>query len=503
MACLAVTSAARSIYLGYVPICLIYRFLESDKDRIELFYICKKLMNKRYLVLDDGVYQLEKFKYQSIVDCCVRLAVGNDHLKHLYNLLYNNTNTLVASLNAKTIDYIRPEVSSVAAAEAVQAWKHGARANILPRLQTLVIDKSNDIAFLTSQQIVDFASYIPPCVTTIVFNVDFIEPIATNLPSTIKSIAFKRCYNKSITRSSFPPTLQSLHLGAYFNMPIRGGDLPIGLLDLQIGSGYSHPLPVGALPPHIHSLTFLTRNFVKDSVHFPHTVRKLVLSSVRSIQKEEFPPNLEYLEFYDASPEIIKGSLPTSLRKLVLQGPFKLDSPDILPPNLTHLRFDDKSNSGIIKYLLIVCKPESITHLNFGLYFNSKLPTPLPSNLVELVFGSLFNQPIQEGDLPESLEYLAFGDGFKKKLPISMPKGLKRLVLGKSFDVSNIRKHSFPSLEHITVWSTPSIMHKKGPTIPTTCSVVYQSGLITEPKFYNDYHISLPPPPPIPSPQTL
>ncbi|EGG20642.1 hypothetical protein DFA_00503 [Cavenderia fasciculata] len=463
----------------------IYSCIEKDEDRINLFFSCKKLMNKKFLVLNVS-YSLESFKYQSIVDCCVNLNVQNNHLRNLFSLLYHSKDT-VASTNT-TLQYIEPAALSPAAAAAAIKWMEMPTFT-LPRLNYLRIFKRNNPPepYLTSQQIVDFASYIPPCVTTIVFEVDFIEPIATNLPNTLKHIKFSLCYNQRISNKTFPASIESITFGAYFEKEIAPGDLPEGLLSLALGFNFDKPLPKGVLPPNLRVCDF-DFSFPAHSIHFPESVRSLRLGqNQRAFEENELPPNLEsliYSRYHSTKASFRYGSLPQSLRKLSLPDSFNtiLDI-GILPHGLTHLTFADNHNCEILPDSL----PRGLTHLKFGKYFNQKLPSQLP-NLRELIMGMSFNQKIKY--LPETLEYLVFGDDFNQPLP-SLPMCLKRLELGRNF----AQQINYPPQLELLRYACPCPFDSEEQVLPkTTVAIAVDSHDIENPRpdptFINDYIMS-------------
>ena len=83
--------------------------------------------------------------------------------------------------------------------------------------------------------------------------------------------------------------------------------------------------------------------------------------------------------------------------------------------------------------------PKFITTIVFSefSFFNGSLTVNeepwLPPKLVKLVFGQLFNKPID--GLPETLESLTFGEDFNKPVD-NLPSNLKYLTFGEDFDKS-------------------------------------------------------------------
>jgi hypothetical protein len=83
--------------------------------------------------------------------------------------------------------------------------------------------------------------------------------------------------------------------------------------------------------------------------------------------------------------------------------------------------------------------PKCITTIIFSefSFFNKSLISNeeswLPPKLIKLVFGQLFNRPID--GLPESLEYLTFGEDFNQPVD-NLPPNLKYLTFGEEFNKS-------------------------------------------------------------------
>jgi len=83
--------------------------------------------------------------------------------------------------------------------------------------------------------------------------------------------------------------------------------------------------------------------------------------------------------------------------------------------------------------------PKCITTIIFSefSFFNKSLvineESWLPPKLVKLIFGQLFNRPVD--NLPETLEILQFGEDFNQPVD-KLPSNLKYLTFGDDFDKS-------------------------------------------------------------------
>jgi hypothetical protein len=109
------------------------------------------------------------------------------------------------------------------------------------------------------------------------------------------------------------------------------------------------------------------------------------------------------------------------------------------PPNLLKLVFGQLFNKPIDGL------PETLESLTFGEDFNQPVDN-LPSNLKYLTFGDEFNKPVDF--LPDGLLFLKFGTYFDQSID-NLPDSIKELSLGAKFK----RKiNKFPkSLEKLVI----------------------------------------------------
>ncbi len=101
----------------------------------------------------------------------------------------------------------------------------------------------------------------------------------------------------------------------------------------------------------------------------------------------------------------------------------------------TYLYINNKDNS--IPSII----PDSVTHLNFGHYFNQPLKKDnnsksiIPDSVIYLTFGNEFNQPLEKGDIPDSVTHLTFGQDFNQELRKGdIPDSVTHLTFGKNFN---------------------------------------------------------------------
>ncbi len=97
---------------------------------------------------------------------------------------------------------------------------------------------------------------------------------------------------------------------------------------------------------------------------------------------------------------------------------------DILLDSITHLEFGYYFNREINNY------PKSLTHITFGSMFNRPVDN-IPNTVTHLTFGKNFNQPVD--NLPDSIEYLIFDSDYFDQPVDNLPKSLKVLQFGFEF----------------------------------------------------------------------
>eukprot|EP01112_Ceratiomyxa_fruticulosa_P008159 TRINITY_DN2109_c1_g1_i2.p1 TRINITY_DN2109_c1_g1~~TRINITY_DN2109_c1_g1_i2.p1 ORF type:complete len:224 (+),score=35.28 TRINITY_DN2109_c1_g1_i2:341-1012(+) len=74
----------------------------------------------------------------------------------------------------------------------------------------------------------------------------------------------------------------------------------------------------------------------------------------------------------------------------------------------------------------------SITHLEFHMYFDKPIETPLPPNVTFLKFGVAFDQPIKDNILPPNLTHIEFSFYFNKHIS-SLPDKITHIQFGRYF----------------------------------------------------------------------
>jgi hypothetical protein len=105
-----------------------------------------------------------------------------------------------------------------------------------------------------------------------------------------------------------------------------------------------------------------------------------------------------------------------------------------VPSNVTHLILSDYLLSPELYGLI----PGSVTHLEFGYYFDQPIENHIPKSVTHLKFGYHFNRPIKNA-IPSSIIRLTFGRNFNQEIDLSILPKIARLRLNKLFDKSLIR----------------------------------------------------------------
>ncbi|GAM19530.1 hypothetical protein SAMD00019534_027050 [Acytostelium subglobosum LB1] len=174
--------------------------------------------------------------------------------------------------------------------------------------------------------------------------------------------------NDPIPARVIPGTVQYLTLGDSFNQPLVPGSIPNSVISLIIGeyhSPFNHPLEPLAIP---HNVTFLS----------------LGRSYSQTLTAGVLPPSLTKL-VHGGEASFAPGSIPTSLRHLVLagtlsstnttgdpHGPRRAGGPPIIPQLLHSLWFGCTHHitpvqcySALFCYLFYLTKPPGMSNIHY------------------------------------------------------------------------------------------------------------------------------------------
>jgi len=150
-----------------------------------------------------------------------------------------------------------------------------------------------------------------------------------------------------------------------------------------------------------------------DSTQLPVDTEKLYLGSnfFQKLSPNMFPPNLTHLFMSDYIPQIEPGVLLSTITHIEMGINYNFElSRDILPLKLKYLKMSDKYS------------------------FEFK-PDTFPQELECLVLGYNYDIPILPGTLPSSLKCMEFNWNYKQLIePGVFPEGLVDLKLGHCYN---------------------------------------------------------------------
>jgi hypothetical protein len=120
------------------------------------------------------------------------------------------------------------------------------------------------------------------------------------------------------------------------------------------------------------------------------------------------------------------GVLPQTLKYLKMHARVKYElNDDILPASLEEICLLNYNHP------LHIAKLNSLKVLDLGFYFNNDFT--LPTKLIKLALGHMFNLPLNADSLPDSIEILDFGGDFNQPIT-KLPSSLKCLELGFEYN---------------------------------------------------------------------
>ncbi|KAM9987977.1 hypothetical protein ACTFIZ_003335 [Dictyostelium cf. discoideum] len=217
-----------------------------------------------------------------------------------------------------------------------------------------------------------------------------------SLPNSLTTLNLKLMYYSSldIKRDMIPQSVTNLKIERCFFVRIEGDSLN-KLLNLTKLSFINAPivsrLTINTLPPNLEILELTLGN---------HKVL---------IENHCFPENLTYLNFVDTLDTYRNcgGSGGDNLQR------FKILDINFFSKSLKSLTLPFTFNQPLKLTEEYVLKTNSSIKNAINSIFQNKKFTPgylIPRNVESLSIKSLFNQPINIGDLPDSLTFLKIGD---------------------------------------------------------------------------------------------
>lgn len=223
------------------------------------------------------------------------------------------------------------------------------------------------------------------------FNESF-EHIPGFIPDTVTHLTFGNKFNKSI-RNCIPSSVKYLRFGTDFNQNIRNC-IPYGVEHLTLEYGFT--------------------NTIHDSV--PKSVTHLILYCDYDQSKQgAIHFGVTHLTFGGNIECITTDCIPTSVVNLIIVGNINpINMKNVIPASVTHLEFGIWFNQSIKGYI-----PNSVTHLKFGKYFDQSIDNCIPSSISHLKLNS-------NNDIPKTIRYLSLGPHFNISILTQMK--LKRIT---------------------------------------------------------------------------
>ncbi len=250
------------------------------------------------------------------------------------------------------------------------------------------------------------------------------------------------------------------YLNINTNKKLKHGDIKRGVKYLIIQDIYNNPIDIGIIPntvTHLQINPNPTGQFRElSSAIIPDSVIYLDLSQdcIINLKIGDLPNNLQYLKItHSPAPNVI----PESVIHLVFNKEYyqkiqKIDK-NVIPKNVKILEIKKGFNTSIdigiiphgVKYLSFEhyntpiipgAIPNSVTHIDFGRYFNKPLEIgAIPESVTHIIFRFKFNQPLYPGVIPNNVTHLIFENGFDQKLYIgSIPNSVVYLKLGNCYN---------------------------------------------------------------------
>ncbi|KAF2073151.1 hypothetical protein CYY_005540 [Polysphondylium violaceum] len=182
-----------------------------------------------------------------------------------------------------------------------------------------------------------------------------------SIPNTVETLYIKNdIYDQPILPNVLPSGLKKLVFGFRFNQKISPGILSSlsDLEELEFAESFDQTLDLQLLPPNLKKLSF-KRGFYDQSLldWIPSSVNNLTIGSLR--------PHIRNMNCFPIE------KLPTTITHLSLGDNQNIESPNLIPPHIKHLRLGPcKNYDG--------CVPQSVEHLEISMFHNYPLHLLLP-----------------------------------------------------------------------------------------------------------------------------
>jgi len=168
---------------------------------------------------------------------------------------------------------------------------------------------------------------------------------------------------------------------------------------------------------------FINVRFGTDMERLSRTV-SVIYDNDHIIVNRIISSNVKYLTFSARFNRPIKGLFPLSVTHLDFGDWFNQSVKSCISPSVTHLIFSKDFNKTVYGRI-----PSSVTHLTFGDHFNRSIYQCIPSSVTHLTFGLWFFKNIR-GNIPTSVTHLVFMDYFSGWDNNDIPISITHLTLG-------------------------------------------------------------------------
>ncbi|EGC35302.1 hypothetical protein DICPUDRAFT_33630 [Dictyostelium purpureum] len=218
-------------------------------------------------------------------------------------------------------------------------------AALPPTLKSLFLGKGYN-------QPMDFAHLIN--ITCLVYDEGSIsEHPIISLPPKLEFLLLPDSFNHYIPVGLLPKTLRTLTFGDTFNSPIVPKSLPNSLESINLGKSYNLPFDPNALPKSLKSISFHQYSeFNHPLENIPNYVHSIELGQQFNQPITQLPSHLRYMKFGQKFNQNLEGVLPSNLTHLYLGVHYKkLLTPGTLPESLKVLvmnGYTKKIPAGVI-----------------------------------------------------------------------------------------------------------------------------------------------------------
>eukprot|EP01132_Coremiostelium_polycephalum_P008458 gene8458-10389_t len=225
------------------------------------------------------------------------------------------------------------------------------------------------------------------------------------IPSSVTDLDFNKIKLNSLPPGCIPSSVKSLKFSSIF-VQTNQISIPDSVEHVSFYIPFNVNLRPGLIPNQAQSVYYHARNNIHSNA-IPSSVRKLSIDAINIPSELVFPPGLTHLDIPKLwSPthqlpstlvhlncclfSILKGTLPPTLKSLVLQRELLTIEPNSIPESVTTIIFVLPLRFELTQNHL----PPTLTHLEFNKGIKSVTFPFIPSTVKTLgLGGSIENQP--------------------------------------------------------------------------------------------------------------